>query len=111
MSDSTTVARVYKSFDSDLLEMWERKWGNLYDNRSLIHFLLKYRFKTNWDTEFHENYLPFNYEELIRMLPDEYNIAYNEHYTLHFIKAQIMRDFGIDLQDRTHVKIILKRKH
>ena len=111
MSDPTLVARIFKAFDTNLLDMWERKWGNLYDNRSLIHFLLKYRFKSNWITEFSENYLPFDYEELLRMLPDEYNIMYNEHYTLHFVKSQVMRDFRIDLQDRTHVKIILRKKH
>lgn len=86
-----------------------------YDNRNvlqqeLIHFLLKYRFKENWNREVQENYLPVYLEDLHNYFPD-FNIIYQKHYILPFIKEQVKKDFNIDLMDKTHVNIIFKNKN
>lgn len=107
-SDPIAVATIYRKFGASAVERWEHKWGSLFDNRSLVHFLLKYRFEKNWETEFEENYLPFTYEQFLCDIPKTYDVIYNEHYTLHFMKQEIRKDFGIDLQDRTHMKLVLK---
>ena len=110
MSDPVMVARINRQFSSVMIEEFEARWGSLYGNRSLVHFLLKYRFQENWRTELQENYFPFTYEQLLKDLSPDYEIVYQEHYILPYIKQSVMDAFGVDLQDRTHVKFILKRR-
>jgi len=57
-----------------------------------------------------ENYLPITVEELMQLIPQEYEVVYSEHYVLPYVKQQIRRDSGIELKDATHFKILLKRK-
>ena len=49
----------------------------------------------------------------VPMLKDKvdtfYAPIYFEHYTLPFIRDRVKRDFGIELTDPTHVKMILER--
>jgi hypothetical protein len=74
----------------------------------LIHYLLKYRYTENWDREVRENYLPLTKETLISKIPSHYEIVYQEHYTLPYIKHQVQKDCDIVLNDCTHFKILLK---
>src|SRR5690606_6062137 len=108
-SDSLSVLKVRQRFDQDKLNEFEVQWGSINENWSLVHFLLKYRYQTNWKREVRENYLPLSYEDLISKIPPGWNPIFHEHFTLPFIRQQVQRDFNIDLQDRTHVKLILKR--
>jgi hypothetical protein len=71
---------------------------------------LKYRYVDSWDREFQENYLPLNLESLLALIPEGWEPIYLEHYALPFIRQKIKEDFDVDMQDRTHVKLILKRK-
>lgn len=109
-SDPISVARVRQIFDPHLINEWEATWGNLAENWSLVHFLLTYHYVDNWDRELKENYLPINYEKLISLIPKEYFPDFISHYTLPYIRNKVYNDFGIQLQDRTHLKLIL-RKH
>lgn len=108
-SDSLSVLRVRQLFDADRLNQFETTWGSINENWSLVHFLLKYRYEANWSREVRENYLPLNYEDLIRQIPRGWLPVFHEHFTLPFIRERAREDFGIDLQDRTHVKLIFKR--
>jgi hypothetical protein len=108
-SDSLSVAKIRMRYDKDLLAQWEAHWGNLNENWSLVHFLLTYRYVDSWDREFRENYLPLSLENLFNLIPENWEPTYIEHYTLPFIRQQVMKDFNVDLQDRTHVKLVLKR--
>lgn len=103
-----SVARIKQMFDLDKITQWESKWGSLHENWSLVHFLLTYRYSDNWDREYRENYLPISVERLLARFPREYVPTFVEHYTLPFLREQVMKDFGIQLQDRTHLKLILK---
>ncbi len=78
--------------------------------RDLIHFLLKYRYVENWDRESKENYLPITLEELKRLIPDNYEIIYENHYALKWTKNKAYEDFGYEIKDNTHIKLILKLK-
>lgn len=100
---------VEKAMKHDLAPSFVEQWGDLTIQKKLIHFLLKYRFRENWDREVKENYLPINMEELESYFPG-YNVIYKKHYTLPFVHGQVMKDFGIDLKDNTHVNVIFKRK-
>jgi len=105
----TSVARIKQIFNPDKIAQWESKWGSLHENWSLVHFLLTYRYTDNWDREYRENYLPVSVESLLARFPREYVPTFVEHYTLPFLREQVMKDFGIQLQDSTHLKLILKK--
>ena len=77
--------------------------------RDIVHYLLKYRYVTNWDREVKENYLPLLTEEILLKIPPNYRVKYYDHYTLPFLKDQVMKDFGIELNTKTHYKPLLER--
>ena len=108
-SDPISAAKVRMRFDREKLAQWESRWGSLDENWSLTHFLLTYRYLEGWEREMRENYLPVCLEELLALVPTGWEPLYIEHFTLPFVRAKVMEDFGIDLQDRTHLKLILKR--
>lgn len=110
-SDPISIAKVRQRYDSTLLSQWESAWGSLNDNWSLVHFLLKYRYVENWDRELPENYLPLSYEDLLSKIPADWEPVCIEHYTLPFIRQKVKEDFDVDLQDRTHIKLLLKHNN
>lgn len=108
-SDVEDVERIKSLFPDKLCE-YESIWGSVGYRFNLIHYLLKYRYTENWDREVRENYLPVTVEQLLEMISEDYEIVYSEHYVLPYIKQQIKKDCGIELNDATHFKILLKRK-
>lgn len=108
-SDPLSVIKVRKHYDPALLAQFERKWGSINENWPLVHFLLKYRYRTNWAREVNENYLPISLEELIQLIPDNWEPIDYKHYVLPFTRRQIRQDFNIELQDPTHLQLILER--
>lgn len=98
------------NYNNKQLKEFENRWGKIDNNKSLIHYLLKYRYNTNWNREVRENYLPITKEEFFNIIPSSYEIVYYHHYTLPFTKDKIQEDFGIELKDNTHIKILLKLK-
>ena len=109
-SDYISVSKIRMAYDKNMLAQWEATWGSLNDNWSLVHFLLTYRYVDSWERELHENYLPLCLEDLMALIPGGWEPSYLEHYTLPFIRKNVRDDFNIDLQDRTHVKIILRKR-
>lgn len=86
-------------------------WGSLGNQNNLLHFLMKYRYIENWDREVRENYFPLTVEELLNLIPTaEYKVSYFNHYCLPFNQRKIYEDFGILLNDNTHMKILLERR-
>lgn len=108
-SDIISVAKIRQRFkDHQKINEFEAQWGGLSENWALVHFLLKYRYTESWERECYENYLPINLEALLALIPTTYDPILMEHYTLPWIRQKVFEDFRIDLQDRTHVKLILK---
>ena len=94
------------------LQDFEEVWGSIEDKRKLIHFLLKYRYRLNWDREVRENYLPLDETLLLSKLDlNKYEIVSKELFVLPFIGKNVKDTFDIDLKDTTHIKLILKRKN
>ncbi len=108
-SDINDIAKVYRKADRKQLFDFQQTWGNVENNKNLIHFFLKYQYGDNWDREVKENYLPLNREQFLSMLPDNYEISFHEHYILPFLFNQVKKDFGVEIKDNTHLKLILKR--
>ena len=91
------------------LRDYENVWGTIKSQKDLVHFLLKYKYKENWEREVRENYLGLHLEEFFKLIPSEYEITFSDHFTLPFIAWQVKNDFSIDLKTPTHIKIILKK--
>lgn len=94
----------------DKLDDFEKIWGSICVRKNLIHFLMKYRYTPNWSREVRENYLPVSYDSVIKELSDIYDVVYESRFTLPFLHDKVMEDFGIDIKDATHIKLILKIK-
>lgn len=108
MSDEADVRKARTLFPEKLRE-YESLWGPISIRFNLIHYLLKYRYNENWEREVSENYLPVTVETLLSKIPSNYEIVYQEHYTLPYIKQQIKKDCEIQLEDSTHFKLLLKK--
>ena len=108
MSNADDVKKVRMS-NNKLLEEYENNWGPIDLNKSLIQFLLKYRYTENWERELQENYLPLTVEQLIAKIPKNYRIAYRNHYTPSYLKNMVKKDFGIDLTEQTHLQMIIEK--
>ncbi|MGV9141488.1 MAG: class I SAM-dependent methyltransferase [Promethearchaeota archaeon] len=107
INDVKNVLRKGKAWQ---IRDFEQIWGSIEQNKNLIHFLLKYDYIDNWEREVRENYFPILREEMLKKIPDEYDIEFSEHFILPFLRNKIRKDFGIELKDNTHLKLILRRK-
>lgn len=105
------VRKVKSKTDRFYLQSFEKKWGTISNNyRTLVHYLMKYRFTDNWDREVNENYLPVSLETLKTKIPVNYKIVFEEDFLLPFLKQQVKKDFNIDLRHSTHTKMIIQNK-
>jgi SAM-dependent methyltransferase len=102
--------RIRQMADRDMLKDFENEWGSISNNRNLIHFLLKYRWKVNWNREVHENYFPISTNLLVQMFNDGFNIDYFERFRLPWWEQCWKKDFDIKINDYTHVKAIFTKK-
>lgn len=96
----------------ELVGDFEKRWGNLATRRNVLHFLLKYRWITNWERELEEDYLSLNPETMINELcADGYTLMYHEAFTLKYLENAVKDSFDIRLCDLgpTHIKSIFKR--
>lgn len=109
-ADPVTVARVRQLANPNQVRDWESAWGSLDENWSFVHYLLTYKYTDNWERELRENYLPLTTEDYLRLVPRQYRPAYIEHFTPPFLRQQVEADFGIQLQERTHLKLILRKE-
>lgn len=104
------VQKIRDHYDEAKIAEWENRWGSLSNQKSLVHFLLTCPYKENWARELQEDYLPMPIQDLIEHIPPDYEIAFMEHYTLPYLKEEIAnKQFGIDLDDNTHMKLILRK--
>ena len=110
MSDPLTVAKVRQQYDFNKIREFEEHIGSLDFNENLLQFFLTYRYNENWDREVREDYFPHTIEEFLSKIPDHYEVVHFEHYILPFVRTQVWKDFGVQLTDPTHGKILLKLK-
>jgi hypothetical protein len=110
ISDQLAVAKVRQQFSYDKIQEFESCIGSLDYYENLLQFFLTYRYNENWDREVRENYFPHTIEQFLNKIPGYYEIVYFEHYTLPFVRDQVWKDFGVQLTEPTHAKILLKLK-
>jgi SAM-dependent methyltransferase len=102
------VNKIREKSDPIKLKSFEDHWGKINNSRTLLHWLLKYPYTENWNRELYENYLPITIEELYSKIPSNWIKRYNKFYTYSYIKERIKRDFDVDLELPTHLKLILE---
>ena len=103
----------------DLRKIVNAGYGRMFDEfhnhnldwrvRDILHFFLKYRYEENWERELGEDYFPITSEELLEKLPDNYKIIYYREYSLDWIKERVKQDFDYDIEDNTHIQLLLER--
>lgn len=77
--------------------------------RFFVRFILTYRYKSNWDRESLENYMPLSYSTLLRKIPSAYKIIEGDNYTFEPLAANFQTEYGIQLKVNTHLNMILSR--
>jgi len=98
---------------SDRRKYWTdfiKHWGSTNNNKNFIHYLLKYRWTINWEKEVSKNYLPIYIEKLLEKFKNKYTLFYFERFRVPYLEECWKEDFGIELDDYTHVKIIFNLK-
>ena len=100
--------KLVRSADNTQLEDFCKQYGTLRKYENFAHFLLKYRYKINWERELKENYFPIYLETLLHIFQD-LQIIYLKRFTIKFLDDRIKEDFDITLNRPTHVKLILRR--
>ena len=56
-----------------------------------------------------ENYFPLYREDLLALIPEGWSVSYHEHYPLPYTKNLVRKEFGIEIKDNTHLKMIIQR--
>ena len=110
VTDINDYQKLLSRGSAEQIADFESIWGSVHDRKNMVHFLMKYRYKANWSREVRENYFPISIEDLLAKIPSNYEIMYFNHFILPFNREKIREDFGIELKDNTHVKLLLKRK-
>ena len=106
------IKKIKEKSDPKYLNEFEERWCDISTSfRVLLHWLLKYRYLINWKREVKENYLPVSLETLKTKIPGNWSIIYEKHYTFEFLKTQVKKDFDIDLNENTHLKMIIKNNN
>lgn len=108
-TDKKDLKKVYSKGNFQQIEEFESIWGSLSIKKNFVHFLMKYRYIENWSREVTENYFPISIEEHINKIPSNYEVIHFEHFLLPFQREIVKKDFDIDLNTNTHIKIITKK--
>jgi 23S rRNA U2552 (ribose-2'-O)-methylase RlmE/FtsJ len=102
------LEKIKEKSDPEILSSFEKRWGTIDNYRTMIHYLLKYRYIENWAREVNENYLPITVETFKKKIPSGWRIIYEEEFSVKFLTNQIRADFGINLNVNTHAKFVLR---
>lgn len=109
--DNELLAKVIKNASPKHLSQFVAKYGSTVDD--LMHFLLKYTYVENWETELEEDYLSTKWNWLLRDYTEEIKTEclYNRAYVQSWRRERVLKDFDIDLKDytgSTHREVIVK---
>lgn len=94
-----------------LYSSFEDAWGNItLDEKTLYHFLLKYHYEENWETENMEDYFSVDWEWIWQKLSLTHLAAVRDSFQVEYIVDKVKRDFGYEMKSKTHrVEIYIKR--
>lgn len=102
MSDINDVSRVLHNANPTHLAEFQSIWGNISNNKNLVHFLMKYKWVENWAREVRENYFPITIEEFLSKVPNNYVIDYFYEFIMPRTQQGILKDFNILLTEEVN---------
>jgi hypothetical protein len=85
---------------------YEEVWGKIENPWNLYHYLLKYTYVDNWESEVLENYFSVPWDWFF----EHGRVEYRCDYILPYKKEKILEDFGYKLTEPTHRQLITKLK-
>lgn len=85
---------------------YEYIWGQIKTTWNLYHYLLKYTYVDNWESEILENYFSVPWEWFFTNGITEYR----RDYILEYKKTQVYKDFNYQIKEPTHRQLITKIK-
>ena len=89
----------------DYVKDFQSHWGGLDNNKNFVHYLLKYRWITNWSREVNENYFPIYVEDFLDMM-SSYRTKYIKLFRVPFLDDCWFKDFRLAITDNTHIKAV-----
>ena len=87
-------------------EKYEQVWGKIKTTWNLYHYLLKYTYVDNWDTEVLENYFSVPWDWFFINGTTEYR----RDYIMEYKKEKVKIDFNYQLLEPTHRQLITNIK-
>lgn len=106
----TEVSAAGKACTLEQLYSFKDEFGSLDNQKNLVHFLLKYRWKINWNREVKENYFPISIECFLEIMQDSFTLDYLERFRVPFLEECWYKDFGIVIPDYTHCKLMFTKR-
>ena len=108
---SGDIGKIYSgAISTDQFKSFEERFGEIGNQKNFVHLLLKYRWKINWNREVNENYFPIDIDTFLDKFKEKYNINYLERFRVPFLEECWERDFHIEIEDYTHIKLFLEKK-
>lgn len=108
-TSTKVLGKVIRYSNPNRLSTFAEKYG-LSKNRSIAHYLLKYTYIDNWETELEENYFSTVYSLYDNC--SAFSALYDYKYLLNYKATQIQKDFDIDFETEvgcyTHRQVIYK---
>ena len=105
LQDFLETIRDKKPELMDYVNDFQSHWGSLSNNKNFVHYLLKYRWITNWTREVNENYFPIYVEDFLDMM-SSYRSKYIKLFRVPFLDECWLKDFGLVITDNTHIKAV-----
>lgn len=103
-------AKIIRNSNSKLLTSFVEKYG-LVPEINIAHYLMKYTYVENWDTELEEDYTSVDWLRLERI--PTFEISYDRTFIQEWRRNQVMKDFDIDIEkltQSTHRELIMVRQ-
>lgn len=105
------LGKLILNSNPKMLSQFVTRYGA--DNEALVHYLLKYTYVENWETEIKENYLSTYWKAIDRLNCGKFKTMYDRSYIQKWRAERVKKDFGIELSNytySTHRQLILRRK-
>lgn len=109
-SEPSNLEKVSMNASPERVSAFEKRFGSLEIRKNLIHFLLKSRYEKDFERELLEDYFAFSEKQIPAEILSVYEIHSRETAVPSYLFQSIKENFGVCINDATHLKMIFKRK-
>jgi hypothetical protein len=97
---SNLIDKISKTAHGNLMEEYEKEFGQIRAVQNINHFLLKYMYVENWEHELPENYVPVTfeqYEQIFSLLG--MRVLFKRSYLIDYLRNKWKEDFNLSEED------------